>query len=148
MAEGTEQVDQGPTTLVNDRYSYHAMGNVVAEGTVQALESGFLKQVQDPNTDSICAMAEALMSAMDQVLTNGLGDMRCINDHNGISATGAYLHIDSPDGYTFIHISKNGDGSYEPIEELKLEFDNWKEMHCKNNDVEQRRDRQRNIRER
>ena len=39
------------------------------------------------------------MSVMDKVLEDGGGDMRCINDdYNGISATGAILHIDEADG--------------------------------------------------
>lgn len=131
MADGTEQIDLGSEKLVDDRYSYHAMGNVVADGTVDALQTGFLKDI---DSDDHCMMARRLMAAMDSVLQDGFGDMRCINDHGGISATGAYLHIDNPDGKVLVHINKAGDGSYEPIEELKREFLQWQENNgCNGN---------------
>lgn len=141
MAEGTEQVDIGSEDLVDERFSYHAMGNAVAEGTVKALQTGFLQepQVDGDSDNDHCAMAQRLMSAMEHVLANGLGDMRCNKDKNGITATGAYLHIDSPNGRSFIHINKAGDGSYEPIEDLKEEFLQWKELHC--NGSEDKQDR-------
>lgn len=135
MADGVEQVDLGPNELVDHRYSYHAMGNEVIEGTVKALQTGFLAEI---NIDNRCALARRFMSAMASVLKDRFGDMRCISDHDGISATGAYLHIDNPDGKVLLHINKAGDGSYEPIEELKREFLQWQEHNgCHENKTEQ-----------
>lgn len=125
MAEGTEQIDMGSENLIDGRFSYHVMGNDVAEGTVEALRTGFL--LGDFDNNDHCAMAQRLMAAMDRVLRDGLGDMRCIHDHGGISATGAYLHVDDPDGRVLVHINKPGDGSREPIEELKREFLQWQQ---------------------
>lgn len=133
MADGTEQIDLGSEDLIDGRYSYHALGNDVAQGTVNALRTGFLAETTD-NDDGEeqhdydhCIMARRLMAAMDEVLRDGFGDMRCIHGHDGITATGAYLHVDNPDGRVLVHINKAGDGSYEPIEELKREFLRWQE---------------------
>ena len=45
-----------------------------------------------------CDMADKLMAAMAKVVEAGLGDMEYINDHNGVTSTGTFLHIDNPDG--------------------------------------------------
>ena len=142
MVNGTEQIDLGSEDLVDGRYSYRALGNDVARGTVDALRTGFLAETttgdgdgdgddgeEDTHDDydDHCIMARRLTAAMDEVLRDGLGDMRCIHGHDGITATGAYLHVDNPDGTVLVHINKAGDGSYEPIEELKREFLRWQE---------------------
>lgn len=135
MADNTEQVDIGSTLHLNGRlFSYHALGNDVHVGTTQSLENGFLEELENKKSDEVddtndCIMAQRLMSALDNVLQNNHGDMRCINDHNGISSTGAYIHIDNPNGKALLHINKAGDGSYEPIVELKKEFMEWKVRH-------------------
>jgi hypothetical protein len=149
MAKNTEQVGIGSTLHLNGRlFSYHALGNDVHVGTTQSLENGFLEEVvaenekndevvessndtttATTNNNDDCIMAQRLMSALDNVLHNNHGDMRCINHHNGISSTGAYIHIDNPNGKALVHINKAGDGSYEPIVELKKEFMKWKVKH-------------------
>ena len=135
MADNTEQVDIGSTLHLNGRlFSYHALGNDVHVGTTQSLENGFLEELENKKSDEVddtndCIMAQRLMSALDNVLQNNHGDMRCINDHNGISSTGAYIHIDNPNGKALLHINKAGDGSYEPIVGLKKEFMEWKVRH-------------------
>lgn len=124
----TVQIDKGAGRSNNDedsgRYSFHAQGNVVKDGTVDSLYDGF---VEGGDGSNICDMALRLMAAMDKVLKDGGGDMRCINEHNGISATGAFLHIDEADGKELIHINIVGDGTFEPLEKLRQEFFAWKE---------------------
>ena len=149
MAAGTEQLDFGSSEAVDGRYSYRVLGNDVKEGTVRALEDGFLMNVDDRDdtrgkedydgnehderdNEDRCAMAQRLMSAMMEVYKNGLGDMRCINDRDGITSTGAYLHVDEPDGRVLVHINKPGDGTYEPMEKLREEFVEWeRRMGCR-----------------
>lgn len=124
----TVQIDIGAGRNNNDedsgRYSFHAQGNVVKDGTVESLYDGFIEGGDGSNT---CDMTYKLMSAMDRVLEDGGGDMRCINEHNGISATGAFLHIDEADGKELIHLNIFGDGTFEPVEKLRQEFLVWKE---------------------
>jgi hypothetical protein len=120
---GTEQVDVGKK-FENDRYIYHTMGNVVTKGTVGALQRGFENQNDDFNF-GLCDMAGKLMTAMNGVAAGGFGDARCLND-GGKSATGAYLHIDNADGTALIHINKIGDGTSEPVEEMKETFHQWR----------------------
>ena len=137
MSVGTEQVDVGSDGPVNDRFRYHAQGNVVAEGTVQAIESAFL--LHEGGSEGPCALARRLMSAMEAVSSEGLGDTRCINNYGGVTATGAYIHIDNPDGSVAVHINVIGDGSYEPIDELSRRFVEWEEDHCNNHENSSRR---------
>ena len=93
------------------------MKNVVAEGTVTSLYDGFLGGGGEDNHH--CDMAGRLISAINSVVEGGLGDMRCINDHDRISATGAFLHIDNADGTELIHINIIGNGTLEPVEEMR-----------------------------
>jgi len=131
--ENTEQVDVGidrndedTNGNVRGRYSFHAQGNVVAEDTVPSLLDGFLGGDIDIYQ---CDMGGRLMSAMSRVIERDLGDMRCINDHNGTSASGAFLHIDNADGTELIHLNTKGDGSFEPVEEMRREFLEWRKSN-------------------
>eukprot|EP00585_Thalassiosira_rotula_P005481 CAMPEP_0196143194 /NCGR_PEP_ID=MMETSP0910-20130528/12851_1 /TAXON_ID=49265 /ORGANISM="Thalassiosira rotula, Strain GSO102" /LENGTH=378 /DNA_ID=CAMNT_0041404607 /DNA_START=80 /DNA_END=1216 /DNA_ORIENTATION=+ len=122
---GVDRKDEGADSMARGRYSYHAQGNVVAEETVTSISDGFLggedKGIQ------YCDMAARLMAAMFSVVQAGLGDMRCINDHGGVSASGAFLHIDNPNGTELIHINIVGDGSFEPVEKMRQEFLVWRD---------------------
>lgn len=139
LIENTEQVDtgagrndvEGTNGTVRGRHSFHAQGNVVAEGTVTTLSDGFLGGGGDDRFDPRCDMAARLMAAMNGVAEGGLGDVRCISDHGGVSATGAFLHVDEADGTELIHINEIGDGSYEPVEEVNRQFLVWRESNCR-----------------
>ena len=137
MSAGTEQVDTGSDGPVNGRFRYHAQGNVVAEGTVQAMESAFLLH-EGGSEGSACALARRLMSSMEAVTSEGLGDTRCTKDH-GVTSSGAYIHIDNPDGTVAVHINVIGDGSYEPIDELARRFVEWEKDSCSNIENSSRR---------
>mmetsp|Transcript_10700 Transcript_10700/g.19218 ORF Transcript_10700/g.19218 Transcript_10700/m.19218 type:complete len:178 (+) Transcript_10700:3-536(+) len=100
---GVDRKDEGADSMVRGRYSYHVQGNVVAEETVTSISDGFLGG--EDKGIPYCDMAARLMAAMYSVVQAGLGDMRCINDHGGVSASGAFLHIDNPDGIELIHIN-------------------------------------------
>lgn len=126
--DNTEQIDIGMDRNddgTDGRYSFHAQGNVVAEDTVQSLFDGFTGEGDGAKYQ--CDMADKLMAAMAKVVEEGLGDMRCINDHNGVTSTGAFLHIDNPDGTQLIHINIVGDGSYDPVEAIMQDFLKWRE---------------------
>lgn len=132
--ENTEQIDVGvdrndedADESIRGRYSFHAQGNVVAEDTVTSLLDGFIGGDEDVIYQ--CDMAGRLMSAMSRVVERDLGDMRCINDHNGTSASGAFLHIDNADGTELIHLNIIGDGSFEPVEEMREEFLEWRKSN-------------------
>lgn len=137
MSIGTEQVDIGSDGPVNGRFRYHAQGNVVAEGTVQAMESAFL--LHEDGVEGHCALARRLMSAMEAVSSEGLGDTRCTKNHSGVTSTGAYIHIDNPDGSVAVHINVIGDGTYEPIDELARRFLEWQKSSCSNIENSSRR---------
>mmetsp|Transcript_4015 Transcript_4015/g.6122 ORF Transcript_4015/g.6122 Transcript_4015/m.6122 type:complete len:380 (+) Transcript_4015:151-1290(+) len=111
---------------VSDRYIYHALGNVVLDGTVESMQSGFEDQ-NDEFDFGACDMAGRLMAAMNRVANEGLGDKRCVDDEGGISAAGGYLHIDNEDGSVLLHINIVGDGSSEPVELMKESFMEWRE---------------------
>lgn len=121
---GFDRNDEDAGSMIRGRYSFHAGGNVVAEGTVPSLSDGFLGG-EDEDTQH-CDMAARLMAAMDSVVQDGLGDMRCINDHGGVSASSAFIHIDDADGTELIHINIVGDGSFEPVEKVRQEFLAWR----------------------
>ena len=97
--DNTKQIDIGMDRNddgTDGRYSFQAQGNVVAEDTVQSLFGGFTGEGNGAKYQ--CDMADKLMAAMAKVVEAGLGDMRCINDHNGVTSTGNFLHIHNPDG--------------------------------------------------
>lgn len=109
-----------------DRYTYHAAGNVVKKGTVLSLQSGF----EDENDEygfGQCDMAGKLMTAMYRVATGGFGDMRCLDD--GTSAAGAYIHIDNEDGTVFIHINEVDTDEKDPVEVLGDKFKEWRKSN-------------------
>mmetsp|Transcript_26936 Transcript_26936/g.40768 ORF Transcript_26936/g.40768 Transcript_26936/m.40768 type:complete len:319 (-) Transcript_26936:33-989(-) len=113
------------------RYNFHAMGNIVKVGTVDSLARGFQSETNDEY--GVCDMAGRLMAAMEMVSDGAYGDTRCLGDQ-GHSATGAFLHIDSPDGTELIHINIVGDGLEEPVEKLKEAFMEWRKSHRCGND--------------
>lgn len=130
-----EEKDEGGK-LVNDqngkiRYNFQAMGNIVKVGTVDSLTSGFQSETNDEY--GVCDMAGRLMAAMEMVSDGAYGDIRCLGNQ-GHSATGAFLHIDSPDGTELIHINIVGDGSEEPVEKLKEAFIEWRKSYPCGND--------------
>ena len=73
-------------------------------------------------------MAGKLMTAMYRVADGDFGDVRCLNK-DGTTATGAYLHVDNPDGTEFIHINIIDSYPNEPVEELKFQFANWRKKN-------------------
>jgi len=113
--------------LLDDRYTYRAAGNVVKNGTVDSLQSGFEEQNDDFNF-GLCDMAGKLMTAMYRVADDEFGDLRCLGN-DGTTATGAYLHIDNPDGTEFIHINVIDSNPKEPVEELKEQFVKWRKKN-------------------
>jgi len=125
----SEVADVGKSNFT-DRYTYHALGNVVKSGTVSSLQSGFEEQTDDFNF-GLCDMAGKLMTAMYRVPAGGFGDVRCLRQ-DGRSATGAYLHIDNEDGTELIHINEIDTDTKEPVEVLKEAFVEWR----KNNPCE------------
>ena len=128
---GGEIADGGKTNL-DDRYNYHAMGNIVTNGTIASLQSGFEDQ-DDKYNFGLCDMAGKLMTAMSRVADEGFGDMRCLVGEKPVSATGSYLHIDNADGTVLIHIDWVGSGDKEPVEAMKKQFYTWrKENPCDN----------------
>ena len=129
---GGEIADGGKTNL-DDRYNYHAMGNIVTNGTIASLQSGFEDQDEDKYNFGLCDMAGKLMTAMSRVADGGFGDMRCLFSEVPVSATGGYLHIDNADGTVLIHIDWVGSGDKEPVEVMKEQFYTWrKENPCDN----------------
>jgi hypothetical protein len=62
-------------------------------------------------------MAGKLMTGMYRVADGDFGDVRCLNK-DGTTATGAYLHVDNPDGTEFIHINIIDSNANELVEEL------------------------------
>jgi hypothetical protein len=118
----TENYDVGGsvnmTTADGQSMEYHALANVVSEGTVNLLEQGFKESDSDD-------LAVRLMAAMTSVVGGGAGDGRCINGFN-TSASGAFLHVDNPDGSVYLHLNIVGSGITEPIVELQRQFNEWK----------------------
>ncbi len=107
----------------NDRYNFHAIGNLVKTGTVNSLQNGFEDQ-NDEFGFGTCDIAGKLMTAMYRVVDGGFGDVRCLE---GRSAAGAYIHVDNLDGTPYIHINEvDSDGNKEPVEVLKDEFLEWR----------------------
>ena len=111
----TEVVTVGKDVL-EDRYMYHAAGNVVKHGTVGSLQSGFEEENDDFNI-GLCDMAGKLMTAMYRVADGDFGDVRCLHKDVTSAATGAYLHVDNPDGTEFIYINIIDSNTNELVEE-------------------------------
>ena len=65
----------------------------------------------------LCDMAGKLMTGMCRVADGDFGGVRCLNK-DGTTATGAYLHVDNPDGTEFIHINIIDSNANELVEEL------------------------------
>ena len=132
IVEGNEETDQGGK-FGDDRYIFHAMGNVVKTGTVKSMSNGIQSLNNDDYDYGVCDMAGKLMAALQSVSDGGYGDVRCTDDdEKGYSASGAFLHIDNPDGMELIHINVIGDGKEEPVEVVKNAFREWRKDHpCK-----------------
>lgn len=99
-------------------YRFHAIANVVANGTVAAMGKGF----REPGGDDLGEdddLAGRLMSALNRVSESGLGDVRCPQ-----GATGAYLHVDNPDGTPFVHI--NVVDGVSPVREVAEAYLEWR----------------------
>ncbi len=88
----------------DDRYIAISGGNLVSDGTVAAMQDGFANAAESQFAGEIDDLAGRLMSALHEVIAQGLGDVRCKEGFN-TTATGAYLHIDNPDGSTHLHIN-------------------------------------------
>ncbi len=132
-----EQVDVGGTvrssTSTTNNLVYHAQGNIVSTGTVNLLKTGFEEEVvSNDDNDEIqngAELAARLMAAMRSVASSeGAGDMRCLYSDSGssTSASGAYLHVDNPDGTVYVHLNIIGDGMTEPVDELQKAYDEWR----------------------
>lgn len=131
---GYEIRDIAMTHGENDRYHAHSAGNIVNNGTVAALQVGF-GDVDDRFAGGTDDLAGRLMSALSKIVIkesfergrwvdNGsLGDAYCIERY-GTSASGAYLHIDNPDGTTLLHINIVDSGN--PIGALTDAFLEWR----------------------
>ena len=134
----SEVANIGKIGLDNGRYNYHAIGNAVKNGTVKSLESGFEEydENDDKYTFGTCDIAGKLMAAMYKVVVGGFGDVRCLGDI-GTSAAGAYIHVDNPDGTSFLHIDESYSGEdKEPVEILKDKFLEWrKDNPCTNENI-------------
>ena len=108
FANEIEVEDIGIVFGENDRYHAHAAGHFVEFGTVAALIEGF-QNAEDfsytwgGQTDDL---AGRLMSALWNVVVSEkqLGVERC-REVFGVTSSGAYLHIDNPDGTTLLHIN-------------------------------------------
>jgi hypothetical protein len=127
-----EETDQGGQLFGNSSYVFHAMGNVVKVGTVDAMANAFQNSENNDNYDyEVCDMAGKLMAALESVFSKGLGDVRCLDDdESGYSTTGAYLHVDNADGTERIHINVISDGTEEePVEGVKRVFLEWRKDH-------------------
>jgi uncharacterized Ntn-hydrolase superfamily protein len=122
------KTDQSHRHGTTGSYAYSAQGNVVTKRTVQTLQSTFVGS-------SGCDLADRLMEAVDAVSTAGEGDARCIVDgftagvHAPIPGTGAYLHVENPDGTDLVHIDVVGDGTFNPVKRLREEYDAWRAKH-------------------
>ncbi|KAL7545109.1 hypothetical protein ACHAWF_008473 [Thalassiosira exigua] len=124
---GVGRGDPNADATVSGRYSHHAQGNVVANGTVEALSDGFVAGGGDD--DPCDDLPARLMAALTRAVEGGLGDARCIADFEGLSASGAFLHVDHPDGAEYVHLNVVGDGTFEPVEALRKEYLIWRESH-------------------
>ncbi len=117
----TEVADVGKIGLDDGRYNYQAIGNVVKNGTVNALQVGFENEGNEFKFGT-CDMAGKLMAAMYEVVHGGFGDERCLEVY-GTFAAGAYIHVDNADGTTLLHIDEiYNDDNTEPVEALKEKF--------------------------
>lgn len=111
-------------------FYYHVQGHGVSSTSVNLLQAGFIGiDILDVTVPYDCPdLAGRLMSAISQVKNNDVGDERCIRE-NGSSATTAFLHIDNPDGSTYIHLEIIGDGTSEPVTELEEKYLGWRSLN-------------------
>lgn len=125
----TEETDEGGSFITKNGHTilYHALANVVSSGTVDSLKLGFEEGWdEDEDDDDASILAARLMTAMESVVVAGKGDGRCLNvPGDGTSASGAFLHVDNADGTVYVHLNVIGDGTTEPIDELRRRYDAW-----------------------
>ena len=121
-SDSIEQVDAGSVSI-SERYNYHAMGNIVSNGTVKTMQFGF--ESEDNEHGFGLDLAGRLMEAIYLVAKKNLGDLRC-QTSGDTTASGAYLHVDNPDGTEFIYLNVVGDGKREPVEDLRDLFEEWR----------------------
>ena len=120
----------------NDRYHAHAAGHFVKFGTVAALIEGFQNAENlgfvkaTPWGIQMDDLAGRLMSALWNVVFSAkqLGDDWCRRGY-GVTSSGAYIHIDNPDGTTLLHINiaytkLNG---IDPADTLYGHFFEWRD---------------------
>ena len=114
----------------NDRYHAHSGGYFLEKGTVAALQEGFGKNttITIPfmeEEEEIDDLAGRLMSALWAVYYGvGLGDATC-REQYGLSSSGAYLHVDNPDGTILLHINIEYNGE-DPIVSVLRAFSAWR----------------------
>jgi hypothetical protein len=119
----TAQVDtQGST---GNSFTYSAQGNVVTNVTVPSVEMGF---VGLPEKGTGCDLADRLMIAVEAGGIEGGGDKRCITEFD-TPAAGGFLHVDNPDGTVLVHIDIVGNGTVNPLLELREQYDEWRAMN-------------------
>jgi hypothetical protein len=75
-----------------------------------------------------CDLADRLMIAVEAGGIEGAGDQRCIDDH-ATPAAGGFVHVDNPDGTVVVHIDVVGDGTFNPLLELRQQYDKWRAMN-------------------
>jgi hypothetical protein len=127
----TENFDNGGSF---SPYTHHAQANAVVDGTVNSMRLAFVGVITDPEIPEICDLAGRLMAAMQTVVLAGHGDVRC--SAGNTTATGAFLHVDNPDGTEYVHLNIVGDGSFEPVLALRESFDVWRaENPCPTSDT-------------
>jgi hypothetical protein len=114
---GTIQQDKGG---VHNRFQYHAQSNIVVNGTNERMQEGF----ESPPVGFCDDLPGRLMAGLYVGGSLG-GDVRC----DPVSASGAFLHVDNPDGTEYLHIEIVGDGSVEPLDELAGSYFKWREQN-------------------
>lgn len=122
----TEQHDVGGSviTAANKTMTFHALANIVSNGTVDLLVQGFENSTSED-------IAERLVAALRSAVEAGAGDMRCLSEF-GTSAAVGFVHVDNPDGTEYIHLSIIGNGETEPTEKIQKELDEWNANGRKN----------------
>ena len=108
----------------DDRYIVISGGNFVSNGSVAAMQDGFANAAESKFAGETDDLAGRLMSALHEVIAQGLGDVRCKEYYN-TTATGAYLHIDNPDGSTHLHINIVDSGA--PVVDVGNAFLEWRD---------------------
>ncbi|KAL7527495.1 hypothetical protein ACHAWF_002199 [Thalassiosira exigua] len=124
---GVGRGDPNADARVSGRYSHHAKGNVVTNGTVKALSNEFVAGGGDD--DPCDDLPARLMESLTRAVEGGLGDIGCIVDFEGLSASSAFLHVDHPDGTEYMHLNVVGDRTFEPVEAPKKQYLIWRESH-------------------